>query len=127
MAVKTINNSYLKIEDPYIGNLRFRWEGGAIWHSNTDKIVNGKYVRKVFSNIILWANFFMCSTMQIHRQTECPYMVKPCNIIYGQTVLQIYGQTLLCAQPCKYIVKRNAHIWSNHAIYGQTISLRKYL
>ena len=25
---------------------------------------------------------------------------------------QIYGQTFLCVQPCKYIVKRNAHIWS---------------
>ena len=27
------------------------------------------------------------------------------------------GNLFICVQPCKYIVERNAHIWSNSAIY----------
>ena len=40
---------------------------------------------------------------------------------------QIYGQTFLYVQPCKYIVKQNAHIWSNSAIiYGKSVQLINY-
>ena len=51
--------------------------------------------------IILYGqSFYMCSTMQIYCQTECPYMVKQCNI-YVQLInySQVWFQNYISVWP----------------------------
>ena len=69
----------------------------AIWGPTT-KFNSCQYFRLYG----IWANLYMCSIMQIYCQTECPYMVKPCNIYH---MVKMCGCKIMVKFICKSIVK----------------------